>query len=184
MYIAKKNRAHMIWQKLLIPLAYLEHGNGFEKVSGTLMLTAVAAPFAAFYAFITHGIFTDVLFLNWIVVCLCIDMIAGIWKHLKLYTFSWKRLYLGLIEKIGVSFLGMVLFTSLFSIREWNGIDAAKNYLILIGKLANLLYICGSCFNNLYVITGGKFPPVGWMRRMANFNETLNTEKLTDKNIK
>ncbi len=184
MYTTKHNILYTMWQKFLIPLAYLENGTGAQKVTGTLMLTIFAAPFAAFYTFLSKNIFTDNQFLNWIVVCLIIDMVAGMWKHYKLHSFSWKRLYLGLLEKIGVSFLGMVLFNSIFSIHEWGGIDSAKNYLILIGKLANLMYICGSCFNNLYVITGGKFPPVGWMRRMSNFNETLDTKNLTDKDVK
>lgn len=182
--LKRRNILYMFGQKIMLALAYLEYGNGLEKITGTLLLTVVASPLAAFYAYMHNNIFTDSDFLNVIVICLLADMIGGMWKHYRLHTFSWKRLYLGLLEKIGVSFLGMILFNSIFSIHQWQGIDSAKNYLILIGKLANLLYICGSCFNNLYVITGGKFPPVGFMKRMANFNETLDTNKLTDKDVK
>jgi hypothetical protein len=110
-----------------------------------------------------------------------VDVLCGMWKHLKCKDFSFRELLTKALTKIGITFMAMVLFNAMAGI-EGVGESGVKVYLLLVGKLMNLFYISGSAFNNMYYITGGKFPPIAWMDKMKEFDKTLDIEKLKSKN--
>jgi hypothetical protein len=107
------------------------------------------------------------------------DVILGMWAHLKKKDFSWTELFTKALTKIGVSLLAMILFNAIAGV-EGVGESGIKVYILLVGKLMNLFYITGSAFNNMFYITDKKFPPIAWMKRMKEFNTTLDTSKLTN----
>ena len=43
----------------------------------------------------------------------------------------------------------------------------------------NFIYVGGSAFKNLHVITKGKFPPTSFMNRMKGFNNDLSISNFT-----
>lgn len=159
----------------------LEQGNVFMKLGASLMLSITFSPVAWFWVLLRDHIIKDVAFAQLLMMCLFIDLICGVWKHLKQHTFNFKLMFTGFIEKVGVTFLGMIVFNSLGAIQEWDKIETIRDYVVLVGKLVNLIYVAGSAFNSMFVITGGKFPPVGWMARMKKFNEDVDIADFKEK---
>ena len=165
--------------KLLLPFSMLENGNALIKLEVTLGMTFIFAPMCwliekliALFGIYESVIYKDTEFMAILVLCLISDMILGVWKHWKLCTFDFKELYTGVATKTAVSFLGMVIFNAFASIM--NVIPELYIGFMLIGKVANLVYVGGSALNSMYVITGGKFPPVAFMDRLKKFNTTLD----------
>lgn len=106
------------------------------------------------------------------------DIILGVWKHLKLRTFDFSLLMWGALTKLLASFLAMILFNGLAG-AEGIGETGIKIYILLVGKLLVLLYVDGSAFVNMSIITKGKFPPKSWLSKIKGFNETLDTTVFT-----
>lgn len=111
-----------------------------------------------------------------------IDIVLGIWKHLKNKTFDFSLLIWGALTKLFVSIMAMILFNALAS-AEGIGETGLRLYVLLIGKLLVLIYINGSAWYNMYFITKGKFPPVAWMKKMKGFNESLDPTTFTNPTI-
>lgn len=164
---------------LLTIMALMEKGSVSVKLLTAFTVTLAVSPFAYFIDVVHKRVFNDHGILEVLVICIIADLITGIWKHLKQHTFDWKRLYTGLIEKVGISMIGMIIFNSIGSIEELSKLAGFKEWLVLVGKLTNVLYVGGSALNNLYVVSGGQFPPVGWMKRMKAFNSDLDLKELT-----
>lgn len=160
---------------------------GFKKMAagyklGSLMLTSfILAPFVWISDVLTNHVFLSAEFVKILVLALVIDVVTGAMKHLKLKTFDWRELFTGFTVKVAISFMGMAMFNSFASMEDFNSTPAFRDYFILIGKLCNFLYVGGSAFNNMFIVTNGKFPPVSWMSRMKKFNDTLSVSDLTGK---
>ena len=162
---------------LLTTFAVIEKGTLPMKLGASLLFVTWVSPLAWIWHGLRVHIISDTSFVKALALCLFVDLFCGVWKHWKQHTFDWKRLYVGFIEKCGMSFLGMIVFNSITGLQEWEHAATIRDYLILVGKLTCLIYVAGSAFSSMYIITGGKFPPVGWMRRMKNFNETLDVDE-------
>lgn len=160
-----------------VPFALLE-GNIFHQVAGAVILAIPASIVGWFLSLIELNVLADTRFAESLMLLLIIDLVTGIWKHLKKKDFCWKRMYTGFLQKLVISFLGMTAFNVLGNVRELSELEGLRAYLILCGKLVNVFYVGGSAFNNMFIITGGKFPPVGWMERMKNFNRTADISAL------
>jgi hypothetical protein len=106
------------------------------------------------------------------------DVVMGIWAHLKKKDFSFTELFIKGLTKIAVSFVAMTLFNAIAGVE---GVDdtGIKIYLLLVGKLMNLFYLAGSAFNNMYYVTDKQFPPLAWMKKVKEFNKTLDPKDLT-----
>lgn len=172
--------------KLLIPFAMLEQGTFTIKMEVSIGVAILLSPLVLIISNLSEYLlgFAPILvkdsdFLRIIILFLFFDLVLGAWKHWEQKTFDWKRLYTGFLEKVFVSLIGMVLFNAVSSIKEFQEIHDLERWFILTGKLMNLFYIGGSAFSSMYVITGGKFPPIGFMKRLKSFNETLNINELT-----
>lgn len=169
-----------LWALILLPFSYLEYGTLPEKIGASAFMAITFSPVVWAMSLIHKYFFHDRDFVEIIFVLLIIDIATGLMKHLKTHTFSWSELFLGMIEKVFVSAIAMVTFNALGSIKDLEKNETIMLYFTLIGKLLNAFYVGGSAFNNLYIITGGKFPPVGWMKRMKDFNLSGNVEDLTN----
>jgi len=172
---------------LYTPFILLEYENKVAQIAGATMIAVPGSFMAWLMTVIKINVFSDIPFVEALFMLLLLDLSTGVWKHLKLKTFDWRRLYVGLLEKVFISFMGMIVFNIAGNVKELTEVDSLKTYLLLIGKLTNIFYVGGSAFNNMFIITGGKFPPVGWMERMKKFNQTasisaLNEEKNEDSN--
>lgn len=162
---------------LAVPFAMME-GNTFYQVAGAVIFAIPVSIIGWFLSLVELNVLADTRFAESLILLLFIDLVTGIWKHLKQKDFCWKRMYTGFLQKMVISFLGMTAFNVLGNVRELSELEGLRAYLILCGKLVNIFYVGGSAFNNMFIITGGKFPPVGWMERMKNFNRTTDISAL------
>jgi hypothetical protein len=159
----------------------LETGSIQVKLFVSFLVSLAISPVAYFSKLFNTYIGVDIDFMSFIVVCISIDWITGMAKWYIRKKFDFKKMILGLFEKVAISGLGMVLFNGMGTIKELALHPDLQSYFLIVGKLAIFVYVGGSAMNNMYFITGGKFPPVGWMNRMKNFEETASLEDFTDK---
>lgn len=167
-------------ETILTFMVLLEKGTVSVKVTISLCFSLLIAPIAWLIEHFQTTFFPDINYVFILSVAIAVDLFTGMWKHRKLHDFDFKDLYQGLLTKIAVSFCGAILFGGVTSISDFQNHPDIKSYLLLIGKIANFLYVAGSAWNNLFIITNGKFPPVGWMRRMKSFNENISLNDLRD----
>ena len=108
------------------------------------------------------------------------DIILGAIKHLKTHTFSPRELLTKALIKLVIGFFAMVIFNAMAGIEGMEELGL-KFYFTIVGKLLTMVYYSGSAFNSMYIITNEKFPPYSFIKRMKEFNKTLNPKDLVGK---
>ena len=103
----------------------------------------------------------------------------GIIKHLQKRTFSLKKNAIGLILKITLTVGAAMLFEGMNSIVK-NSADIVVISLTIVTRVIVFLYPAVSAWQNIYIVSGERFPPKAWMDRLNKFNENLNIKELTD----
>lgn len=166
---------------ILSLILLLEYGNKKSQIISAVMLGIMTSPFAWMVQKFNYYILVDKDFACIVLLSIIIDFLSGILKHWKLHDFDFKELAMGLLIKTFVAYMGMVLFSNLTLIQEVKDIEWLADKVKLVGKLSVLFYLSGSAFNNLYIISGGKYPPMSWMKRMKGFEKSLDISDLFDK---
>lgn len=111
-----------------------------------------------------------------VLICIIIDHIIGsIYHAIKVKDFSWKKNAIGLITKLGLCAASAVLFEIIHDALK--GTPWIYEYIKTLTRIIVLLYPAGSAFMNMSALTNGIFPPVGWIKRIKDFNENLDLEK-------
>lgn len=166
-------------------LAYIEYGNHIDRVKASLRLALLFSPSVYFTDLIHRYVLTDRSFAEILIILIIFDLLSGMAKHWKLHTFSFFELFKGLLIKVFASITGLIVFNAFGQIKGMDQNTLILANFILFGKLCNAVYVGGSFFNNLYILTGRKFPPLAWMNRMKDFNKSGSISNLTgeDKTI-
>lgn len=115
-------------------------------------------------------------FIAGIVTVVIIDAFFGAWKWIKISKFNERRLAVGILEKLIICILAMVIFNVL--IIGAGEHEEIVSYMNLLAVLVIILYPALSAFKNMFFISKGKFPPIGWMRKMESFNSTANIDEI------
>lgn len=123
-------------------------------------------------------IFSDWHFLNFFLVGLSLEIVLGIWKHVKLKTFNYRKLIEGVMWMLVGALVLMVLFNGILYISVSNEAGFAGGYIKFFYRFLILGYLLWSSSNSMFVISGGKFPPMFWMKRIGKYNKTGNTRDL------
>lgn len=139
----------------------------FVKLYNAFTISPFLATASLFFKPILEILDNQIDFFAILSVALIIDLVIGVIKYLKLSQFSFKKMLLGLITKVMVSYGGMLMFMLFASLDE--GLMA--QWFMLVAKFTVLLYPTGSAFANMFIVTNGKFPPVGFMRKLKSFEE-------------
>lgn len=71
-----------------------------------------------------------------------------------------------------------MLFEGLSFITQDTGIVIAT--LTVVTRLIVFLYPAVSAWQNIYIVSGEKFPPKAWMDRLNSFGQNLDLKTLTD----
>ncbi|SHF18953.1 hypothetical protein [Chryseobacterium vrystaatense] len=98
------------------------------------------------------------------------DLILGVWKHLKLRTFSFKKLLLGFTEKMAIVTIAYFFTEAIMQIISDGDLDSV--YFKMFSKIAIFLYPAGNAAVNMGIITNGKFPFPFLLKRIAKFNNS------------
>lgn len=180
-----RNTVKKMWDKFskaaILPFAAMYQGGIAVKIEISALLALALTPFiwvmdkiAKLYGAYEPIFNRDSEFLKILVLFLFFDLVLGMWKHWVQKTFDWTKMYKGLMTKIAISLIGMFLFNAFASIPELINFSEISVWIALTGKVMNIVYVGGSAFNNMFVLSGGKFPPVAFMQRFEKFNKTLS----------
>jgi len=105
-----------------------------------------------------------------------LDAVFGLWKWYKLKSLNEKKFLIGVFEKLIICLGTMVVFNT-FIIAAYKH-DDYTSYMNLFGSTIILTYPAWSIFRNMFFLTKGAFPPIGFMRKMENFSETADIDEI------
>lgn len=151
-------------------LAILHAGDYFPKFKASFYLGAALSPIALIIEKSTSWYIDNQTYIHWVCVAILIDLFTGVFKHIR--NFSWGSLGKGLLIKVGMAVMAGILFEALpFFLQEGN---VVSDSLLVVTRLSVFMYPAGSAWMNMATITGGKFPPIGWINKLKYFNENLD----------
>ena len=101
-------------------------------------------------------------------VALVMNMIAGVWLHLKKGTFHFRSFLLGTLEMVAVV---IVVYIMLEMLRYTAGDNFAGEIFRVLIQITTLLYPTSKVLKNIHIITKGKYPPRFIMHRLYNFEK-------------
>ena len=158
---------------ILMFLVVIKKGSAMQITSS---ITWISAPFAFLMKLLTDYVFPVELFIKFFFIGLISDTVLGAYRHWKERSFSGDELFRGMLEKLGLSFMGMAMVKALIEMPNLMG--ELNIVAIWFLHIAIILYIGGSVLANMYIISKGKFPPPILMKRFDKFSETLNPDDL------
>lgn len=158
---------------------HMKHLTIQSKLFISLYSSMIGSLFLMIFEYYKGIVIANKVFLIVIFSVFLLDVVLGILKHIKLRDFSFRDLLTHACLKMFIGFAAMVVFNGFAAILAQDA-EFIKTYFVMVGKLLTLVYYAGSAFNSMSVLTNGKFPPVAWMNRMKEFNNTLNPKKLTE----
>ena len=164
---------------LLLQFVNIADGDLPTKFTSAFKISLIAYPFIFLWDKLVKWGIPNQDFILIVLGAILIDWAFGIWKHLKKRTFSFKQNAYGLIIKIALTTGAAFLFEGLGTIVK-DSADIIVVSLTTVTRVIVFLYPAVSAWQNIYVVSGEKFPPKAWMDRINKFNENLNVKELTD----
>lgn len=153
-------------------------GTMFIKAKATTKLGVLLSPFLLTFEKIANWTIENSEYIVWVLGAVIIDHLLGTIKHLWFTrTFSMKKNVTGMMVKLALVVAGGFLFEGLNQLIDPNAgkmAEYTKDYLTITTRIIVFLYPAGSAFSNMSIISGGKFPPVGWMERLKKFQTNLD----------
>lgn len=160
---------------LLRHLMVIHAGVWYAKIKSSFIIGITLSPIAFIIEKATHWYLDNQAYIYWVCLAIVIDWSVGMIKHLMLRTFCWKMMSLGILLKVGMALMAGLLFEGLpYFLKEGN---LVSDSLITVTRLSVFMYPAGSAFMNMAVVTGGKFPPLGWIKWIQSFNKNLSIPK-------
>ena len=164
---------------LLLQFVNIADGDLPTKFLSALKLSLIASPFLFIWEKIVKWGIPNQDYILIVLMAILLDWFFGIIKHLQKRTFSFKKNALGLILKIALTVGAGMLFEGLNSIVK-DSADIVVLSLTIVTRIIVFLYPAVSAWQNIYIVSGERFPPKAWMDRINKFNENLNVKELTD----
>ena len=165
----------------LMQFMNIADGDLSTKFSGALKVSLIISPFLFVWDKIVKWGIPNQDYILIVLMAILLDWVFGIWKHLDKRTFSFKKNATGLILKIALTVGAGMLFEGLNSIVK-DSVDIVVLSLTIVTRVIVFLYPAVSAWQNIYVVSGERFPPKAWMDKINKFNENLNVKELTDEN--
>ena len=156
-------------------------GDLSTKFSGAFKISLAVTPILFVWDKIVKWGIPNQDYILIVLMAILLDWFFGIIKHLQKRTFSFKKNALGLILKIALTVGAGMLFEGLNSIVK-DSADIVVLSLTIVTRVIVFLYPAVSAWQNIYVVSGERFPPKAWMDKINKFNENLNIKEFTDKN--
>lgn len=141
---------------------------------------AKLAPFAFVLDMINAWFNENGQFFTFLCVGLLVNMLVGIWKHMKKGTFDWKLFF---IKNGEMGVLLIITYVMLDMLRITAGDNFAGEAFRVLIQVMTLFYPTSKVIKNVYIISKGKYPAKWVMEKLYNFekNGDLN-EFFTKKN--
>ena len=165
----------------LLQFLNIADGDLATKLSSAVKISIVVSPFLFVWEKLVKWGIPNQDYILIVLMAILLDWFFGIIKHLQKRTFSFKENALGLVLKISLTVGAGMLFEGLNSIVK-DSADIVVLSLSIVTRVIVFLYPAVSAWQNIYVVSGERFPPKAWMERINKFNENLNIKEFTDEN--
>lgn len=114
-------------------------------------------------------------YIQLVLLAIVVDHVLGTIKHLFFTKdFKFGKNLKGIVTKVGLTIACGFLFEGLNHLITEQSI--VKNYMVITTRAIVFLYPAGSAFSSSSIISGGKFPPIGWMDKLKRFQSNLDTD--------
>ena len=164
---------------ILLQFVNIADGDLPTKFLSALKLSLIAYPFILIWDKLVKWGVPNQDYILIVLGAILVDWFFGIWKHLKKRTFSFKQNAFGLVIKIALTTGAAFLFEGLGAIVK-DSADIIIVSLTTVTRVIVFLYPAVSAWQNIYIVSGERFPPKAWMDRINRFNENLNVKELTE----
>ena len=153
----------------------------------TVKLSFLVSPFVFLYDKIFNWGFDNQDYL-WIVMgAILIDWVFGTIKHIFFTktetgkpTFTLRKNVFGLFLKLGLVVGGGFLFEGLAHLTKEATI--IETSLKIVTRVLVFMYPAISAWENIYIVSGEKFPPKKWMEKLGLYKNSANLKDLIDDN--
>lgn len=160
-------------------LTILQDGKVFEKINASFQLGFFLSPIPFLIERLDGWLLENRIYIAWVLWAIFADWVIGIIWHCINKDFSIGKNAMGLTIKIGMALFAGSLFEALPYFMGNN--DTISSVLLIVTRMAVFLYPAGSTWVNMSKITKGKFPPVGFLNRIRNFEENLDINEFNKK---
>lgn len=151
----------------------IHSGIGFEKVFAAAKIAAIPALFVSIIEGLSKWYIVNQWFMIFVFYAIIIDHILGTIVHAFVNRdFTLKENGIGLLKKISFCILGYSLFVMIPEILK--GVPFLPEYLTMLIQFIVFIWPAGSAMGNMSILTGGKFPPIGWMKKLERFQENVD----------
>ncbi|MFC7347318.1 hypothetical protein ACFQO9_11375 [Chryseobacterium zhengzhouense] len=169
-----------IFRFFLKNLNAIHSGIGFEKLVAAFKIAAIPALFVSIIEGLSKWYIVNQWFMIFVFYAIIIDHILGTIVHAFVNRdFTLKKNGIGLLKKISFCILGYSLFVMIPEILK--GVPFLPEYLTMLIQFIVFIWPAGSAMGNMSILTGGKFPPIGWMRKLDRFSENLDITEFKPK---
>lgn len=168
-----KSLAEILLAFILKNMITLQTGTLLLKLKSVFNLSLLVSPFAYIIDSVMVWSVEHKSYILFVFGAIFVDHVLGSFKHaFVLRDFTFKKNITGVAVKIGLAVCMGFLFEGVKHLME--GDSFIQDYLEIVLRLTVFLYPAGSAFMNSAVLTNGKFPPMGWISILNNFNKNLD----------
>ena len=161
-------------------IVLLYKGSFSQKLLASAQLSLAPAAAVTLTERISGWYVESEFFLFCVCVVLAIDHILDSYVHLIiLKDFTFKGNLKELITKLSIISMGFIILSVINKVLE--PIEFFKSYFSVLVQLMVILYPSATALTNMSVVTGGKFPPSGLLKKIKNFEKTGDLESLKEK---
>ncbi|MCY0967902.1 hypothetical protein [Chryseobacterium wangxinyae] len=166
---------------ILKNLNTIHAGVGFEKIFASIKIAVIPALFMSIVEGLSKWYIVNQWFMIFVFYAIIIDHVLGSIVHAFIKKdFTLKKNGIGLLIKISFCITGYSLFVMIPEILK--GVPFLPEYLTMLIQLIVFIWPAGSAMGNMSILTGGRFPPIGWMKKIERFQENADITEF--KNIK
>ena len=156
----------MLYSYMLKVLHNYFFGSYTTKAVATVQISATTAVGLTLFERFSAWYISNQVFMIYVFVALMLDHLLGTYVHL-------------FIKRDFAIVAGYILFEMIHQIVQ--EVDFISIYFKVLLQIMVILYPAGSAMVNLSIITDGVFPPIGWMKKLKNFNENVNLHEFSTK---
>lgn len=164
---------------ILKNIVAIHSGTAIVKFKSLLILSFPLASVIVIHP-ISEWIDKNIAYIGFVLVAIAIDHLLGSAVHLFIRKdFTFKKNIIGLAIKLTLVLSVGVLFEGFQYLYPDKTplIEVVMDYLLAITRIMVFLYPTSSAFVNSSILTSGKFPPLGWIKKIESFNESMDINK-------
>lgn len=143
----------------------------WDKINYLKNLLITFAPIAFVLRWFNWWFEKNEQFANFLVIALFLNMVIGVWVHLKMNTFSFENF---LKKNTTMIFACVSTYATLELLRYTAGDNVMSEIFKITIQIMTLLFPISKFVKNMYIITNGDFPPEFFIKRLYNFEKEGN----------